>query len=80
MLRMYKIQTTGTRNPTISPNPSAKAPNKIGIKAPPIMAVIINPDSSFALSGILSIVIEKISGKILANPRPIIIIEIIPEI
>ena len=45
--------------------------------APPTMAVTMSPDNSFALAGIASTVIEKINGKMLAKPRPIMKILVI---
>ena len=49
---------------------SATNPINGGMKAPPTIAVIIKPLNSFALSGILSTVIENINGNILAKPNP----------
>lgn len=43
-----------------------------GITAPPETAIIIKPEISFARSGNLPTVIEKINGKILATPNPMI--------
>jgi hypothetical protein len=51
---------------------SATTPKRMGIKAPPMIAVIINPEISLLLSGNASTVMEKISGKILAKPSPTI--------
>ena len=49
---------------------SATMPIKTGMKAPPAIADTINPDNSFVCSGIVSIAIENINGKMFANPRP----------
>ena len=62
---------SGTTNPINTEVLSATNPIIGGRIAPPTMAVTINPDNSLERSGILSTVIEKISGKILANPRPV---------
>jgi hypothetical protein len=42
------------------------------LSIPEVRAEIIRPESSFVLSGIRSTVIEKINGKIFANPSPTI--------
>ena len=55
----------------MSPNTSAVTPNNTGTTAPPIMAVIISPDISFARAGIVSTVIEKISGNMFAKPSQV---------
>ena len=75
---MYRKHIAGTIKPVIRVNKSATNPKTIGIKAPPIIAVTINPEISLLLSGILSIVMEKINGKTFANPRPIIAMDINP--
>jgi hypothetical protein len=68
---IYTTQRTGTRNPAINPNRSAVTPNTTGIKAPPMMAVIIRPEISLARAGIVSTAMEKISGNIFAKPSPV---------
>lgn len=42
-----------------------------GITAPPAIEETIKPDNSLVWLGMLSMVIEKISGKIFANPSPV---------
>ncbi len=49
---------------------SVKLPISKGITAPPEIAIIINPEISFALSGSFSTAMEKTNGKILATPSP----------
>ena len=49
---------------------SATMPIKGGIKAPPAIEETIKPESSLVCSGMRSMVMEKINGKMLANPRP----------
>ena len=71
------MHITGTMNPNKTDILSATNPITGGINAPPIIAEIINPESSFALSGILSTVIEKTRGKILAKPKPPVNMQII---
>ena len=66
---------TGTRKPVKTENLSAIAPNRRGMRAPPAMAVIINPESSLVLCGIFSTVIEKTRGNTLPNPKPVIMIQ-----
>ncbi len=66
------MAANGTTNPIITEVLSPTNPIIKGRIAPPTMAVTIKPESSFERSGILSTVIEKMSGKILAKPRPII--------
>ena len=68
---MYNIQITGMKKLTKTDHWSATSPINGGINAPPTIAVTISPDNSFDRSGMLSMVIENINGKILAKPRPI---------
>ena len=60
----------GTINANVMDVRSINIPIMGGIRAPPTIAVTIKPDNSLVRSGILSTVIEKINGKILANPKP----------
>jgi len=71
------MHITGTANPNKIELLSATTPINRGINAPPIIAVIIKPESSLALFGILSTVIEKTRGKIFAKPKPPVNIQII---
>ncbi len=69
--RIYKIARSGMIKPNVVEVKSETKPIKGGRMAPPTIAVIISPESSFVFSGNLSIVMEKIRGKIFANPSPI---------
>ena len=68
------------RIPAFTPMFFVMTPMRNGNTAPPEIAVIINPDISLDLSGIRSTAIEKINGKILADPNPIITIAVLATI
>ena len=68
---MKRIHARGTINAINVEVKSAIKPIAGGISAPPTIAATINPESSLLLAGMVSTVILKINGKILAKPRPI---------
>ena len=64
------IHRRGTINAVSIEVLSATIPIIGGITAPPAIEETIKPDNSLVRPGILSMVIEKIRGKIFAKPRP----------
>ncbi len=69
---MYSIQTTRTIRLAIIPTLALMTPIRGGIMAPPEIAIIIRPETSFARVGIFSSVMAKINGKRLPEARPTI--------
>ena len=68
----YKTPTVITATePVCERKASLAQPINIGKTVPPIRPIIIKPETSFFLAGILSKAWEKIIGKIFEFPSPI---------
>lgn len=72
IIRMYAKHINKIMMPPTSPILDLTAPIIGGITAPPTIAIISNPEISFARVGILFIAIEKINGKRFPAPKPTI--------